>query len=103
MAISILLILLIGGIVVREAYLSATAAPAVSVDYTERINARVQEANKSFPAPQGDFAAFTYILRELSQADHALAATAFPNQDSPMVPYDALYTSSESAENRTLA
>lgn len=103
MAISILLILLIGGIVLREAYLSATAAPAISVDYAERINARVQEANKSFPAPQGDFAAFTYILRELSQADQALAATAFPDQDSPMVPYDALYTPSESAENRTIA
>jgi hypothetical protein len=102
-AITVLLVLLIGGIVTREAYLAATATPVISIDYAERINARVREANASFPTPQGDFDTFTHILRELSQADHTLAAAAFPGQDSPMVPYDALYTPSQSAENRALA
>lgn len=103
LAVGLLMVLLIGGVLTREGYLLATAAPDITVDYSERINARVREANETFPPTHRDFAAFANLLRDVTDADTRLAAAAFPSEQSPTVPYAALYTASESAEHREVA
>ncbi|MFN5945532.1 MAG: hypothetical protein ACK5ZG_16340 [Phycisphaerae bacterium] len=102
-AVVVLLVLSIAGILTREGYLLATAAPNITVDYAEQINTRVRETNQSLALPKGDYAAFEHLLRTIAEPDRQRARAAFPTDNSPQVQYAALYNPGESDEQQTLA
>ena len=102
-AVVVVAVLSIAGILTREGYLLATAAPNITVDYAEQINTRVRETNQSLALPKGDYAAFEHLLRTIAEPDRQRARTAFPTENSPQVQYTSLYSPSESDEQRALA